>query len=168
MVFQSQNRGYRDTRLYTIIIIICYLVPYFIYLIINPLLPLSPLNPHSYYDAATAVRALTRSCPYCYHQLFLTHVPDIRTIYLQRSRIVCVTMYCMTLFYHPSNYTFTSSNHTSFIANSELTSRILRGFLHVINLDTFCRNPPQGPDNVGGRHPHIQPKKNYRLHHRLE
>ena len=53
----------------------------------------------SLYASVTA-RTLTpaRSIPYCSHHILAIQAPGFRTIFLQRSRIGRVAMYCTTMF----------------------------------------------------------------------
>ena len=99
---QSQNRGYRDTRL----------CPYNVfnslrYIPCLQLLPVSsyrsassPCLPSSLSTSVVNIScARDRSRPSCSHHILATYAPRLCTVFSQRSRIGPVAIYCTTAFY---------------------------------------------------------------------
>ena len=107
----------------------------------------SSIPPSSSDEAATTL-APVRSSTSCSYHLFATHIPSIRTVSSKSSVIVCVEMYCTTVFCLFSTYASISSKTASCISVSrsgycQIPSNNLRGFLPVICWDNLCWNPPR-------------------------
>ena len=83
-----------------------------------PTAPHLPLPPSSSLSSSTASNTLApaRSSHSFSHHHLATHVPGLRTISLQRSRIGGVTMYCAAVLCLFSKYAPFSSNYASSIA----------------------------------------------------
>ena len=99
-------------------------------------------------DAAAATLGPDIYSPFCYHHLLATHSYDICTVYLHRSIIVRITIYCATAFCLFGKYSTISSNPASCISisiggYSQLPPACCFGCLPVIRLDTLCWNPPR-------------------------
>ena len=103
VVFHTLHRGQRDTRLCPYFVFFTTLYP----LMLSQLCGSSVLIPLLYSSiwssstfAVTAVFGLapTRSSPACYHHSILTRAPCFYSVASHRSRIGCVSIYCVTVF----------------------------------------------------------------------
>ena len=142
VVFQPQNRSYRDTILCPYMVLICYLLlPLYFHDTTFASTSTSSVSPLS--TASTSNRDPFSFIHSYSHQLFVTHVPGLRTASSQRSIIGRVSMYCATMFYLLNTYASTSSNLSYRIdfskggGYSQLPYRSLQGYLHVIRLATL-------------------------------
>ena len=151
--FQYQNRGHRNTRLYpyNVFSVLLY-IPCLWFLPVVACLsstssPLSPPLP----SAADTLFVPAGSSPSCSHHLLATHSPDLRTVSSQRYIIVCVAMYCATIFFLFRTYAPISSNPASSIlvpsgGYSQLPSTRCFVCLPVICMATLCwKNPKYLP-----------------------
>ena len=102
------------------------------------------------YSSSSTYTALTptRYRPTCSHYLFFTHVPGIRTVSSQSSKIGRVAMYCVAAFYLFSTYSSISSNPDSCILVSiwgkyQIPYNRLWGCLTVIYCGNLLWNHPR-------------------------
>ena len=65
----------------------------------------APSISHSSFSS-DAAHTPSRSNPSCYHQLFATLVPGLRTAFSQRNIISNIAMYCMVVFFLLEAYAF--------------------------------------------------------------
>ena len=98
--FQYQNRGHRETIIYpTNVFNFLRFTPFLNFLPVSSYRSTSsPFIPSSL-SAAAAATALApdRSRTSCYYHLLSTQPPGLCTVFLQRSRIRHVAMYCATI-----------------------------------------------------------------------
>ena len=116
-------------------------------------------------------RAPTRYNPSCYHHIFDTHVPGLRTPSSRGSRIGCVTIYCAIVLCLFRTCASTSSKPASCISSSKgvIPYAVLTPpcFSSCNILSHPIMEPPQSPDHDGVHNPRLWPKENDRMYHRL-
>ena len=146
---QSQNRVYRETRLYPKMIFLLLLCSS---ISLVPCYSASSLprysSPFSSSYASDTALYLSRSRTSYSHHLFATHLPLICTLSLQRSRIGRIIMYCATVFWLFGTYSSISSNPASCISilsrgYSYLSLNSRRVWILVIFQEILCWDPPR-------------------------